>query len=377
MPVRPDLRNTAREAMAEEYLDVALRRPGGDPVGRAPPVRDTPSVTGILANGRVVQLRSRKPPVALADLDQVVGILRRMGENADAAIRARSRAIARLSRTVASDADRGARARGAARRKLAAQLRAASARLDRRIDQELLSLRGDLEKLGAGHALLARRIGRRALWDDLVVVSAQPLSAAFGRRGDPFASNNLTLMLSQLVWLLGDELTDLISGAGTLFGVRDTDIWSYIAPLTNLLAGWFLLRNSQRERFVTGIASDFQLVRKLGGGSDAPPDETPRHFFLFRQAIDLAPFIAPDYLDSFQSFERVPAVASIAQVTFGPALENPDTRRLIGPTPVVEDGILIITVIIAVFNIEELPPPEAVVLALSAAWIVDTAQPKG
>ena len=390
MPIRPELRHTAREAMAEEYLDVSLRRPGGDPYGRAPPVRGTPSVSGILANGRVIPLHTREPLVPLGDLDQLVGTLRRMGEGGDAAIRARSQAVARLSRTVAADADRLARARGAARRKLAAQALAADAKLDRRLEKELISLREDIEKAGTRHALLVRRLARRALWNDLVVVSALPLFAAYGQRGNPFASNNLTLTLSLLVWLLGDELMDLISGRKPAFGVRDTDLWSYIAPVTNLLTGWFLLRNSQHERFVTGFADDFRASRSSGGAlldastgemtldGGGPEREVQEHYFIFRQAIDLAPSIAPDYLDSFQIFEGVPAVASIAQIAWGPGLDDLANRRIVGITAAVEDGVLIITVtvVVAVPSSEEPPYPDKILSALSVAWIVDTAQPK-
>jgi hypothetical protein len=403
MPLRPELRHTAREAMAEDYLDVATRRPGGEPVGHAPPVRGAPSVTGILANGRLVQLRSREEPVPLGDLDQLVGTLRRMGEDGDAAIRARSRAIARLSRTVASDAAELARASRAARRKREVRLRAGSARLDRRIDKELIPLSEEIAKQGAHHELLVRRVARRALWDDLVVVSAYPLFAAFGQRGNPFDSNNLTLTLSLLVWLLGDELTDLISGSDTVFGIRDTDLWSYIAPAANLLTGWFLLRNAQNERFITGTASDFQMVSggpgpdaRLGPGPDEPrPDGGNDHppprekLYVFVEELDLLPSIALDHRDDFQSFEDVPVVASVMEITWAPGLEDPASRRLVGLTAVVEEAILILTVTVAVSDPKKPPHDDAVVSdpkkpphdnpvlsALSAAWIVDTADPK-
>ncbi|HEX8107592.1 MAG TPA: hypothetical protein VF516_07670 [Kofleriaceae bacterium] len=390
MPIRPKLRRTAREAVAEDYLDVASRRPGGDPVGRAPPVRGTPLVTGFLANGRVVPLSVREPLAPLGDLDQLVGTLRRMGDDADAAIRARSQAIVRLSRTVGSDAAQLGRESGAARRKLERQALAASARLDRRIDKELIPLREDIAKAGARHERLVRRLARRALWDDLVVLSALPLFAAFGQRDNPLHSSNLALTLSLLVWLLGDDLTDLISGAETVFGIRDTDIWSYIAPLANVLTGWFLLRNAQNERFITGFASDFRLVfvtadallsakagvgKPAGGTADTGLSE---RLFKFRQQIDLSLFVAPDHFDAFLGFEHIPAVASIAQITWGPGLDDPAARRIVGLTAVAEDGVLTITITItvAVSYLKQLPRPEAVLSALRAAWIVDTAQPK-
>jgi hypothetical protein len=310
-----------------------------------------------------------------------------MGDDADAATRARSGALTRLSRTVVSDAGRLSHARGVGLRKLERQVRAASAKLDRRIESELVPLRGDIEKVGARHAALLRQVRRRAVWDDLVVLSALPLLAAFGQPDDPLASNNLVLVASLLVWLLGDELTDLISGSGAVFGIRDTDIWSYVAPYANLLTGWFLLRNAQNVRFITGPASDFQpfgpfgrpLLRASAGEVKAAVEEPGpgqgERVFTFRREIDLMPFIAPDHRDSFLGFEKVPAVASIARITWGPGLEDPATRRVAGLTAVVEDGALILTVTVAVSSPKP-PGPDAVLSELSAAWIVDTAQPK-
>jgi hypothetical protein len=278
------------------------------------------------------------------------------------------------------------RTRVAARRKREVRLLAGSAKRDRRIDKELVSLREDIEKAAAHHEQLLRRMGRRAFWDDLVVLSALPLFAAFGQRGNPFASNNLVLTASLLVWLLGDELTDLISGSETVLGIRDTDIWSYIAPVANLYTGWFLLRNVQHERFITGFAKDFQASFPFRGvllsaSTDTLPpggssDREPERLFTFRQELDLLPFIAPDHRDSFQSFEGVPAVASIAQVTWAAGLDDPADRRVVGLAAVVEDGILIITVTVAISNLKELPRQDAVLSALVAAWIVDTAEPK-
>lgn len=386
MPIRPEPRQPVREAMAEDYLDVASRRSGADPYGRAPSVRGVSSVSGILSSGRVVRLYSRDAPVPLGDLDQLVGTLRRMGEDADAAILARSQAITRLSRTVASDADRMIRRRLAIRRKGEERLLAGSAGQDRRIDKELVALREDVEKAAAHHERLLRHVGRRALWDDLVVLSALPLFAAFRQRGSPFTSNNLVLTLSLFVWLLGDELTDLISGAGTVFGIRDTDLWSYVAPAANVLTGLLLLRDSQVERFITGFARDFQPSFRFGGALPSAsadlqphgryPDGEPERRFVFRQEVDLLPFIAPDHRNDFQDFENVFAVASIAQIAWAAGLEDPADRRVVGLDAVVDDGSLIITITVAVTTPKKLPRQGAVLSALVAAWIVDTAEPK-
>jgi hypothetical protein len=188
------------------------------------------------------------------------------------------------------------------------------------------------------------------------------------------------------VWLLGDELTDLISGAGTVFGVRDTDIWSYISPVANVLTGLLLLRDSQTERFITGFARDFRPSFRFGGALPSAsaelqphgryPDGEPERQFTFRQELDLLPLIAPDHRGSFETFENVSAVASIAQITWAPGLEDAADRRVVGLAAVVEDGILIITVTVAVTPKKQLPRQAAVLSALIAAWVVDTTEPK-
>src|SRR5262249_14323104 len=99
-----------------------------------------------------------------------------------------------------------------------------------------------------------RRLGRRSLWDQIVIVSAFLLFAAYGQPGQPFGANNVTLALSLLIWLVGDEIVDLLFGPeqASPYPLRDTDAWSYIAPAGSLLAGWWLLGDQQHERFVAG-----------------------------------------------------------------------------------------------------------------------------
>ena len=59
----------------------------------------------------------------------------------------------------------------------------------------------------------ARRLRTRSTWDSILLASSLPLFAAYGERARPFGPHNLTLLLSQLVWLCGDELVDAIFGA--------------------------------------------------------------------------------------------------------------------------------------------------------------------
>jgi hypothetical protein len=113
----------------------------------------------------------------------------------------------------------------------------------------------------------ARRMRRRDLWDKILIATSLPLFAAYGQRGNPFGVNNLTLLISLLIWLVGDEIADTLfrSAEKSPYPLRDADIWSYIAPAGNLLAGWWLMDGQQHERFVVGLTSTSGSV-----GADGP-----------------------------------------------------------------------------------------------------------
>jgi hypothetical protein len=206
----------------------------------------------------------------------------------------------------------------------------------------------------------------------MVVLSALPLSAAFGS-SDPLGANNIAIALLSLVWLVGDGLVDLVSGSrpDPRFGIRDTDFWSYLAPFANVLAGWLLLHEAQRERFVTGFAQALEPVGTARGAVVAGFEE---QLYQYAQQIDLAEVVAPERFAELQGFPEVPVVPSLTGAAFTAAAPNPQVRGL---SSVVAGGALTIAVTVVVPDVPGAPlrDPTTLIDSLRIAWMVDTAIP--
>ena len=233
--------------------DVIESRPGGD-TGSGTPYRGVRSLAAILPNGRIVWLRvdeSLAPVRALGNLGQLADNTARWRH---ASVQSQREAIERLSRTIASDTERTLDARvartGATRRRIVASHR----RLDRKLAKAREEHRTRVEKQLRIERESVARLGRRDLWDKLLVLSSLPLFAAYGQSGAPLNANNVALLLTLLVFLVGDQIVDALFGSGdkSPYPVRDADAWTYLAPAANLLAGWWLLSDRQNERFVAG-----------------------------------------------------------------------------------------------------------------------------
>jgi hypothetical protein len=97
-----------------------------------------------------------------------------------------------------------------------------------------------------------KRQRQRQIWNNITIATSLPFWAAFGER-QLFGRNNLTLGLSTLGWLLGDELVDSFrTKSGVVKG--GANLWSYLAPVGNGVTVFFLLRNRQHERFISGVS---------------------------------------------------------------------------------------------------------------------------
>jgi hypothetical protein len=379
MPGRLRLRHRNASPAAEEIEDSAgqrLRedlRIREDLRVRPPPVRGHRAAVATLPNGRVLWLRL---PVALAPLGQVnqaLGELWRDSDRRAVELRRRQADLVRLSRDAVEGTRHLARGRRAAHRKLGDQIVALTTGLDRRLSRKLARRTTEIEQQAKRQRIAVRRLGRGILWDNLVLVSAVLLAAVFKREGKLLAANNIALALLTLVWLVGDDVTDLLAGSrpDPRYGIRDTDFWSYIAPFANLLTGWLLLRFSQSERFVTGFADELVPVGQrlgaiLGGG-------TQEQLYDFAQTVDLELCVAPDHFPDFEVFTEVPAVASTAKLAFtDAAIAAGASLRLVSAA--VTDGELAVTATVvipaplgAVFR-----DPATLLDTLTIAWIVDT-----
>jgi hypothetical protein len=146
------------------------------------------------------------------------------------------------------------------------------------------------------------------------------------------------------------------------------DVWSYIAPLGNLLAGWWLLDGAQHEPFVAARVpigpEPFDVEPNPNG---------PGLLYRYTVRVDLAAFIAPAHYPDFQTYTGVPAVATIASVGFSAdgLAANAQVPTVIAR---VEEGKLMITATTIADDLGVDPIP-TIVDAIDVAWIVDARDP--
>jgi hypothetical protein len=116
-----------------------------------------------------------------------------VAQRRQSASHAQSDAIARSLHAVAADADRLDAARLERTRAFRRRIVAADTRLDRRLSKAADEFRSRIERQLKIEREAVRRLRRRDFWDQLVLITAFPLFAAFGQQGQPFGANNLTL----------------------------------------------------------------------------------------------------------------------------------------------------------------------------------------
>jgi hypothetical protein len=284
---------------------------------------------------------------------------------------ANAHASSRLKRTLKNDATAVTRTSLRAGRRLRSRLSAGDAKIDGRFNEAVAQAKRQITTDQKEQRGLLRGLRRRALWDQLVLASAAPLMAAYGQRGDPLAANNVVVAVALGLWLVGDDISDLVSGKGSrgAASMRGSDAWSYLAPAANLLSGWWMLRGLQHERFVTGrcVLEDFKVEPRVTSASQ-------EHYVA---SVDLSSLIAPEHLRDFQGFSNVPALATIGSVGFAPqhAAEPPSIELLAAE---VKWGFLLITMRVSTSCGESYrrpPTSPSIFNRLEVAWAVDTKQP--
>jgi len=345
-----------------------------DPAGHTGQVPDRGSgtVAAVLPNGRVVWLQVAPSLASVLAVEQVATQVALSTSRREAATRSVSASIDSVSSTIVRDAERLTEKqvkRGeAARRRLAATYGA----VDRRLSKRTHEHRAALKKGRDVEHETARRLNTRSIWDAILMTSSLPLFAAYGERARPFGPHNLTLLLSQLVWLCGDELVDAMFGAEheSPYPIEAPDTWSYLAPFGNLLAGWWLLNGRQHERFATGRSAlniENVVTEEIPG--------TTRFLYRYAAEIDLTRVLAPEHAPDFIGLKNVPAVASLAstQWTIDAAPQN---ATITGVSASVAGGSLLLTVTAEAERKADggggfIAAP--ILSALDVAWLVDAA----
>jgi hypothetical protein len=317
-----------------------------------------------MPNGQTVSLVLDPAPVSGAEIDQLRRAIQRRSLLRAEAQQENAVAVRELAQRVRTDVKRFTRRQIRMDRRLELQSRVGDRVNQRRFEKAAVQFRREHHKqeLDAHRAL--QRLERRGLWDGITVASSAPVFAAYGHRSNPFAEANVTLLISALVWLLGDEITDVLADTPRPANevMRDRDMWSYIAPVGNVLTAWWLFADRQHERFVSGFANRFIEVR-------IPRRDRPERRIL-QTTIDLSEFVAADHFEDFRAFAGV-AVATSPVGTWQ------DEMRALGADNIrvsafVELGVMTIVVSVASSTkslpLTLLPQP-------TVAWLIDVQEP--
>ena len=351
------------------------------PTGRggAPP-RGVRTLTAILPNGQSLWLRVEPTSAPATALGELARLSERNAARQRHALQTLQRDFDRLSASIAGDADRLGRDRlaravalrrrafqeqRARERKVAAQLKAYRARLARQIRLERDAF---------------RRLRHRDLWDAIVLASALPLFAAYGERGRPLGVHNLTLTASLLIWLVGDEIVDALFGTAAPSDqiLRDTDIWSYLAPFGNLLAGWWLLGGRQHERLLAGTTAMAvtEATPSEPDGFTATSDLLapggPEIRYEFRMRVAVSSLVGDDHRPDFQGFGLVPVVATVKSVSLTGAVPG---ASVTSHSAVITHGSLDLAVTVVGPDPRvppAIPPVPVAIKSLEVAWVMDT-----
>jgi hypothetical protein len=323
---------------------------------RAPRVRGAKAMIAMLPNGGSVWLNLQPALVPVRELDGIARTIEFEGLRRSKMLGFNAAGAKRLARGLRRDETRISRKRLREDRKLCDRISAGDAKLGRRVDVSLMpAIRQAIADRKRWKALLRKR-ERRELWNQLVVLSAALLMAAYGQRGKPISENNLVIALSLVVWLFGDEVADMLSGKRTnkIDSVKGLDVWSYTAPFANLLTGWWLLSGRQHKRFITGT-TDFKDFTTL-------PNNGQRILFAI---VDLAPRIAPEHLPGFNEFKNVPVVATIQSAEF-------EDSAMAQPRVTLSEVTVMMGLLVIVASVSTSQPE---LTNLQIAWIVDTRKP--
>ena len=352
------------------------RRLRGD-IGRGAPPRGARTLAALLPNGRTAWLRVVPALAPAVAANHVALLAQHVAERRQAATLALEEAIDRLAQTAASDAEGLEEARLRRARALRRRIVAGDHDLDRRVTKAAEELRSKVERQLEVERASVHRLRRRDLWDKLVIVSAMPLFAAYGQRGRPYGSHNVALLVSLLVWLAGDEIVDALLGSEekSPYPLRDTDAWSYVAPVANLLTGWWLLGDRQHERFVAGRTAIPREAFKAepgpaGGGGVATL------VYTYTAKVDLETVVASADFPDFETFQDVPAVATIGSIV--PSVDGKKGNARVGSVRAeVVAGELTLTVSAVADDLRGPAggPEPSILDAIEVSWMVDTAEP--
>ena len=249
-------------------------------------------VTATLANGRKARINFSPRLAPLSEVNKLRNTFNHNDRQQTAALATQRKALAGLAAAQAAAVTKLTSQQVKSDKELGARIAAGHTKLDKRISTESAATKVALEKHGRRTLRLIKRQRQRQLLNNVLMATALPLYSAYGSR-ELLSKNNMILTGALGGFLLGDEMIDQFTGKGkgtkTWSGVAN--LWSWAAPVAYPLTAHYLLKDTQSERFVTGVA-----VVSVTGGSGT-------------KDVDLA--IAEDAATDFAKLKSVPAVATV------------------------------------------------------------------
>jgi len=267
-------------------------------------------VRGTLANGRSVMIKFTPALAPVSEVNRLRATFNKNDKQQAAALATQRKALAGLASAQAAAVSKLTAQQVKSDKELGNRIAAGHNRLDKRISTEVASNKTALDKQNRRMMRHLRRLRQRQLLNNVLITSALPLYAAYGQR-DLFSRNNLILTGALGGFLVGDEVIDAVSGKSKS-GIPSSiaNAWSWAAPVANFATSYYLLKDRQNERFVTGF-------------SDAVTATTT-----------IEPKIATDSKTDFAALSSVPVVVT--------AVSGGDATTVL--TATVTSGKIIVTV---------------------------------
>jgi hypothetical protein len=216
------------------------------------PLQGAGVVTAVLPNGRRSRMRIIPTVAPISEVNRLRAVIAINDKRQARATTGNSRAIAKLAVAQTSAVRKLTAEQVKSDKDLRRRLVEGDNRLDKRITKELSGGSGILDKHGKRMVEQLRQQRMRSIMNSVTLATALPFWAAYGDKGNPLSRNNLTMGLSTAGWLVGDEVLDSFSGGSG--GLKTlANLWSYAAFAGNSATMYFLLKDRQHQRFISGL----------------------------------------------------------------------------------------------------------------------------
>jgi hypothetical protein len=258
---------TQRATSAQRSITKQIQsiQPGGQArVYSVGPLQGAGVVTAVLPNGRRSRMRIIPTMAPISEVNRMRAVIAINDRRQARATSNNSRAIAKLAATQTSAVRKLTAEQIKSDKDLRKRLVEGDNRLDKRITKELSGGSGILEKHGKRLVARIREQRMRSIMNSVTLATSLPFWAAYGDKNDVFSRNNLTMAASTAGWLVGDELIDHFAGKSS--GMKTfANFWSYLAWAGNGATMYYLLKDRQHQRFISGVT---EVKNSTGAAAD-------------------------------------------------------------------------------------------------------------